>query len=47
MVDESYGYKISIFYGTKNGMVEPICAQFQKYQQANMTVKWFGKIMLE
>ena len=39
MVDERTGYKVSNFYETKRHMVGPICAQFEKWQQAHQVVK--------
>ena len=39
MVDERTQLKFSDFYATKNGMIEPTCVQFKKWQQAGMPVK--------
>ena len=33
MVDELTGYKVLSFYDTNSGMVEPTCAQFDKWRQ--------------
>ena len=38
MVDERIGYKVSNFYDTKSGMVEPPCALFEKWQQVDIAV---------
>ena len=38
MVDERTGNKVSNFNDTKNGILEPKGAQFEKWRQANMYV---------
>ena len=38
MVDEYSGYKISCFYATKNGMVEPTCQQYQLWKSNDKPV---------
>jgi hypothetical protein len=39
IVDEKTGYKISHFYETKDGMIEPTCELFQEYKDKNKEVK--------
>ena len=39
IVDESTGYKISQFYETKDGMIEPTCALFKNWKEAGKEVK--------
>ena len=38
MVDEHAQLKFSDFHETKNGMVEPACEQFKKWEQAGKKV---------
>jgi hypothetical protein len=39
MVDEYSGCHFTDFFDTKNGMIEPTCAKFQQWKQADKTVK--------
>ena len=39
LVDEKVQMKISDFYATKNGMIEPTCEKFQKWNDADMPVR--------
>jgi hypothetical protein len=39
MVDELTGMKFSDFFDTKNGMIEPTCEQFHKWEQRDIPVK--------
>jgi hypothetical protein len=40
MVDERTNLKLSAFYQTKKGMVEPTCEQFYRWKQAGQPVKY-------
>jgi hypothetical protein len=40
MVDERTGMKFSDFYATKDGMVEPTCAQWNRWKDAGLAVKF-------
>ena len=39
LVDEKVQMKMSDFYATKNGMIEPTCEKFQKWKDADMPVR--------
>ena len=45
MVDQYSKFKITCFYKTKDGMVEPTCALFKKWENKVIQLKMCVKIM--